>query len=135
MKRNCTLRKDLYGQALKYGAVGVVNTLLTYFTFVLLRKVGAGLAEANVTAFALGMACSFALNKFWTFRSHDHRLMREALFFAIGGGVCWSVQWAAFHLLLTWLPENIAMIGGMGTYTLTNFLFNKFITFNTNKPA
>lgn len=113
----------------KYGVVGVINTLLTLVIFIGLRALGVGLDISNLLSFAAGIACSFLLNKLWTFRAKDRRWMHEGLWFATGAAVCWLVQWGAFRLMVMLVPEIVAQIGGMVVYTLLNFNFNKWITF------
>ncbi len=121
--------KEEFIQFLKYGVVGIVNTLLTFFAFVGLRKAGVGLDASNFLSFAAGMACSFILNKLWTFRSKGQKWHRESLLFLLGAALCWALQWAAFRLLLLVLPEMVAQVCGMAVYTLLNFCYNKLVTF------
>lgn len=124
--------KEEFVQLCKYGIVGVVNTLLTLGTFVALRAIGVGLDLSNLLSFVAGMVCSFLLNKFWTFNAGKGRWGREALLFFCGAGICWLVQWGAFRLILIYMPEIVAQLGGMVVYTLANFFFNKLITFKSN---
>lgn len=70
-------------QFMRYGMVGVVNTLLTFVSFVLLRHIGVGLDLSNFLSFSLGMICSFTLNKLWAFRARGGSVVNEALFFSV----------------------------------------------------
>lgn len=121
--------KRSYIQLVRYGLVGGVNTALTFSTFWLLRSLGAGLDVSNLVSYVAGMACSFVLNKLWTFGAKGGRYGRELLLFAIGAGLCWAVQWCAFRAALLAVPELLAQATGMVVYTLLNFIFNKLITF------
>lgn len=124
--------KKTFPQLMKYGAVGVVNTLLTFTSFLLLRRAGAGLDAANFVSFALGMLCSFLLNKLWTFRAGRHHIFREAALFFAGAALCWCVQWLFFRGALRLTSEPVAQVVGMAVYTVLGFLFNKTVTFKRN---
>lgn len=118
-------------QFVRYGIVGVVNTLVTLASYWLLKWAGTGIGAANALSYALGMACSFTLNKRWTFRAAGRRYGREVALFVAGGALCWGVQWLAFKAMLTaGVPEVVAQVAGMVVYTVLNFLFNKCITFS-----
>ena len=116
-------------QFMRYGMVGVVNTLLTFVSFVLLRHIGVGLDLSNFLSFSLGMICSFTLNKLWAFRARGGSVVNEALFFFCGSIMCWGIQWVVFRGLLLLLPELVAQLGGMAVYTSLGFIFNKMVTF------
>ena len=59
----------LPGQLLRFGLVGVSNTLLTLAAFTLLHGGGVSAAPAAALAFALGAANGYRLNRRWTFRA------------------------------------------------------------------
>lgn len=113
----------------KYGIVGIVNTLLTYFVFIALRHINVQLDIANASGYTAGMVNSFLWNRRWVFRAAHKKWQRQAVSFLLGAGICWLVQWAAFHALLTLMPEKAAYLLGMAVYTLANFIYNKSVTF------
>src|ERR1700726_5299368 len=58
-------------QFLKFGIVGVSNTLLFFATYTLLLKVfGVWYLAAAAIGFALGAVNGFLWNRRWTFRGH-----------------------------------------------------------------
>jgi putative flippase GtrA len=58
-------------QLLKFGIVGVSNTLLTFIVYTLLLKVfGVWYLAASAIGFAVGATNGFLLNRRWTFRDH-----------------------------------------------------------------
>src|ERR1700726_3592253 len=58
-------------QFLKFGIVGVSNTLLFFATYTLLLKVfGVWYLAASAIGFAVGAVNGFLLNRKWTFNEH-----------------------------------------------------------------
>ena len=58
-------------QFLKFGIVGVSNTLLFFATYTLLLKVfGVWYLAASAIGFAVGAVNGFLLNRKWTFKGH-----------------------------------------------------------------
>ena len=58
-------------QFLKFGIVGVSNTLLAFAVYTLLLKVfGVWYIAASAIGFAVGAVNGFLLNRRWTFREH-----------------------------------------------------------------
>ena len=54
---------------LRFGVVGISNTLLTLAAFWVLTGLGAGAPLASALAFAAGAVNGYVLNRSWTFRS------------------------------------------------------------------
>ena len=90
---------QMTGQGLRYIAVGIVNTALG-FAVILLLDIGLGLHSmtANASGYLIGAACSYVLNKTYTFRSQrsDNQAVPEFILLML---VCWvvnaSVLWVA----------------------------------------
>ena len=58
-------------QFVKFGIVGVSNTLLTFAVYtVLLKAFGVWYLAASAIGFGVGTVNSFLLNRRWTFRGH-----------------------------------------------------------------
>src|ERR1700692_3924649 len=58
-------------QFMKFGIVGVSNTLLTFAVYTLLLKVfGVWYLAASAIGFTVGAVNGFLLNRRWTFREH-----------------------------------------------------------------
>src|SRR5450432_2482615 len=65
------LRAPVVVQFVKFGLVGVSNTLLTFAIYTLLLKVfGVWYLAASAIGFAVGATNGFLLNRRWTFREH-----------------------------------------------------------------
>jgi putative flippase GtrA len=65
------LRAPVVVQFVKFGLVGLSNTLLTFAIYTLLLKVfGVWYLAASAIGFAVGATNGFLLNRRWTFREH-----------------------------------------------------------------
>jgi putative flippase GtrA len=65
------LSASLVAQFVKFGIVGVSNTLLAFTVYILLVKVfGVWYIAASAIGFAVGAVNGFLLNRRWTFREH-----------------------------------------------------------------
>src|SRR5438270_747571 len=64
-------RVPMLTQFVKFGVVGVSNTLLTFLVYTLLLKVfGVWYLAASAIGFCVGAVNGFLLNRRWTFRGH-----------------------------------------------------------------
>src|SRR5271157_3531173 len=65
------LNTPLLVQFIKFGIVGISNTLLTFAVYTLLLKVfGVWYLAASAIGFTVGAINGFLLNRRWTFRDH-----------------------------------------------------------------
>jgi len=138
-------------QLLKYGVIGVMNTLITLVAFYLLNtRLRLPYGAANVIAYVLGVINSFLWNRGWVFKVKTN-IRRQALLFGTGFLICLTLQLLVSWLLLEgfgWknLPDdvipffpmkhagqNIVMVIAMVAYTLANYAYNRFVTFNEHK--
>lgn len=131
-------------QLIKYGIIGVGNTLITLIVFYIFNTIcGFPYAVANVIGYVLGLINSFIWNRNWVFKTHNN-LWREASLFFLGFAVCFGLQLGVSFILLNmtpiadieleWLPmkntsENIVICISMMVYTLANYCYNRFVTF------
>ena len=118
-------------QFIKYGLVGVLNTLITLsIIFVFMKLLNVSYILSNAVGYLFGFINSFILNKIWTFKSKKS-IGRESFFFVLIFVICYLLQLALLVILKEKLqikPEY-AQIIAMGFYTVINFLGNKYITF------
>lgn len=135
--------KKTFIQLLKYGIIGISNTLITLAVFYVVNTLlGYGYALANTLGYVLGVVNSFVWNRTWVFRTQGN-VLREASLFVLGFIVCYALQMGFSQWLLTtpladvqlaWLPmkntgNNIIMCLSMVVYTLANYVYNRFVTF------
>lgn len=132
-------------QLLKYGVIGVSNTLITFVVFYImntLMRLPYGLS--NVTAYVLGVINSFIWNRNWVFKTGG-KFWHEAGLFVVGFLICLTLQLIVSWILLegvgmknmaeiSWLPmkktgQNIVMLIAMVVYTIANYVYNRLVTF------
>lgn len=132
-------------QLIKYGLVGVSNSLITLIViFVCNDLIGMKLMLADVIGYVAGLINSFIWNKNWVFKSHNRRLRNEMVLFFVGFLVCFGLQFLTVLLLRNPMKAlDISLLGissdaigeyaavclGMVVYTLSNFVYNRCITF------
>ena len=111
-------------QAIKYGIVGVSNTVITAVVIWIMMKLF-GCSDVA------GVLNSFIWNKQWTFRS-SAGWIGSAVRFGVVFGVCYLLQLGLLvYVLNSYLsidPYYNQLIA-MAFYTVINFIMNKFYTF------
>lgn len=119
------------GQAVRFGVVGVVNTLVglavIYLAMAALRFDD---VAANVLGYAVGLAVGFALNRRWTF-AHAGRVLPTALRFAVAFVVSYVLNLATMLLLRDHFGVDpyIAQAAGVPPYTIAFFLLSRYFVF------
>ena len=119
-------------QAIKYGVVGLSNTLITMIViFVMMKLLGCREGLSNFTGYVAGLLNSFFWNKLWTFKGSKAGWGKSALRFAIAFAICYVLQYVVVLLLNAQLPIDhyYNHLLGMVFYTVLNFLMSKFYTF------
>lgn len=122
----------MFGQMIKYGLIGVINTLLTgTIIFLLMNGFGVPFKISNAVGYIVGFFNSFIMNKLWTFKGNQTSTIRQFIRFAAVFAVCYFLQLSLVVFLVEklCLSENIAQLAGMVFYTLIGFLLNKLFTF------
>ena len=120
-------------QAVKFGAVGVLNTLVDLgLYFVLTRWLGlAGMPVlAKSISYGAGILNSFAWNRTWTFRSQTSAwktLIPFVLVNLVGLGMNTGTMQIGLNVLH--LPELVSLGLATGLTLAWNFVLSKFVIF------
>ncbi|MDE7426265.1 MAG: GtrA family protein [Muribaculaceae bacterium] len=133
---------------IKYGTVGVINTLVCLGVIALCKSLlMINPLVSNFAGYTAGLICSFFFNKTWVFKSTG-KYTSEAFRFALGWGTCYLLQLGFLWLIwehttlknfehalggYTLSGYGISTILAMVLYTVLNFLYNRFITFRNIK--
>lgn len=114
----------------KFAAVGVANTLLTLAViFALKSMAGVDDVPANALGYALGLACSFLLNKRWTF-GHTGRWLPAVARFVAVFLIAYSANLAVVLMLIrVGLNDYVAHAAGMPLYTLVFYCGCRLLVF------
>src|SRR5262249_14079355 len=124
-------------QFVKFGIVGVSNTLLTFVVFtVLVKGFGVWYVAASAIGFLVGTVNSFLLNRRWTFRGHVGDALTPVRWFVVQGcGL--ALNLALIYLLVdgAGLDRLLGQAGAIGVVTVLPFLANRAWTFRMDAPA
>jgi putative flippase GtrA len=118
-------------QFVKFGVVGVSNTLLTLVVYTLLLKVfGVWYLAASAIGFAVGAINGFLLNRRWTFRDHvgdAFTPVRWGIVQTCGLGVNEGLLYVFVHDAA--LDKLLAQVCATAFVTVSTFFANRAWTF------
>lgn len=126
--------KALAAQMLKFGLVGIVNTLITLAVIYIASSIfHVHYIAANVIGYTLGFLNSYICNKLWTFKSKGP-VRSETLRFIAVTGFCYLLQLGFLVMLKEGVAINkdLAQLFAMVFYTVINFFGHRFFTFSSN---
>jgi putative flippase GtrA len=124
-------------QFVKFGIVGISNTLLTFAVYtVLLKGFGVWYLGASAIGFAAGTVNSFLLNRRWTFRGHVGDALTPVRWTVVqctGLGINEGLLYVFVHDAS--LDKLIAQALATAVVTVTTFAANRAWTFRTHAPV
>ena len=121
---NSTLR-----QAGRYGAAGIINTVLGYSLIFALQALGTSPYIANAAGYGVGFIVSFFLQKRFVFGSSG-QTSQEAVKFTLAFLASYAANFLVLHILLTaGTNPYLSQIGGFATYFAAMFLISKIWVF------
>lgn len=130
-------RTHVLVQFLKFGVVGVSNTLLTLAVYTLLLKVaGVWYLAASAIGFVVGATNGFLLNRRWTFRGHvgdAFTPVRWGVVQGCGLGINEGLLYLFVHDAQ--LDKLIAQVCATAVVTVTTFFANRAWTFRVHHPV
>ena len=124
----------------KFLLTGVINTLVgALVMFLLYNLAGCSYWFSSAANYLVGGTVSFFLNKYFTFRNKE-RSWAQVARFVLAVALCWMVAYGvAKPLTLRLLASesesvqtNIAMLVGMGLYTVLNYFGQRFFAFKSS---
>lgn len=130
--------KKLFDKTMiKFVLVGAVNTLVGCgVMFLLYNLANCSYWLSSAANYVVGGIVSFFLNKYFTFQNHERSWKQVVKFIAIVA-VCYLLAYGAAKPAVMWLlsgqtvkvQENVAMVVGMGLYTVLNYFGQRFFAF------
>ena len=127
-------------QFVKFGLVGVSNTLVYYACYSILVRLGCHYALANGIGFVISVLNSYLWNNLFVFKKTEGRkrstaaaLVKTFISYALTGLL---LQTLLLHLLIdiAGISKYIAPLLCVCVTTPLNFLLNKFWTFRDQAP-
>src|SRR3954451_10293544 len=124
-------------QFVKFGIVGVSNTLLTFAVYgVLLKVFGVWYLAASAIGFIAGATNGFLLNRRWTFRGHvgdAFTPVRWAIVQGCGLGINVGLLYLFVHD--AGIEKLLAQAFATAVVTVTTFFANRAWTFRAQRPV
>jgi putative flippase GtrA len=124
-------------QFIKFGIVGVSNTLLTLVVYTVLLKVfGVWYLAASAIGFAVGATNGFLLNRRWTFREHVGDALTPVRWGVVQTGGL-GINEALLYLFVhdAQLDKLVAQVCATAVVTVTTFFVNRAWTFRVHTPV
>jgi putative flippase GtrA len=123
-------------QFVKFGLVGVSNTLIAFAVYTVLLKVfGVWYIAASGIGFAVGAVNGFLLNRRWTFREHvgdSLTPVRWGVVQSCGLGCNLALVYLFVHGL--GMDELLGQIPATAIVTVLTFIVNRAWTFRVHTP-
>jgi putative flippase GtrA len=131
------LSMPLVGQFVKFGIVGVSNTLIFFLVYTLLLKVfGVWYLAASGIGFAVGATNGFLWNRRWTFRGHVGDALTPVRWFVVQtSGLFLNLGLVYLFVDGAGLGELLGQAVTIVIVTLTTFFANRAWTFKTHPEA
>jgi putative flippase GtrA len=124
-------------QFIKFGIVGVSNTLLTLAVYTVLLKVfGVWYLAASAIGFAVGATNGFLLNRRWTFREHVGDSLTPVRWGIVQSGGL-GINEGLLYLFVhdAHLDKLLAQVCATAVVTVSTFLVNRAWTFRMHAPV
>ncbi len=124
-------------QFVKFGIVGVSNTLLTLVVYTVLLKVfGVWYLAASAIGFAVGAINGFLLNRRWTFREHVGDALTPVRWGIVqSGGLAINEGLLFLFVHDAQLDKLLAQVCATSVVTVTTFIVNRAWTFRMHTPV
>lgn len=124
-------------QFVKFGIVGVSNTLISFAVYILLLKVfGVWYLAASGIGFAVGAVNGFLWNRAWTFRGHVGDALTPVRWFVVQScGLLVDLGLVYVFVDGLGLDELVGQVMTTMIVTVLTFLVNRAWTFRGHTPA
>src|SRR5271167_1657481 len=135
-RRARRLNTPLFVQFVKFGIVGVSNTLITFAVYTLLLKgFGVWYLAASAIGFTCGAINGFLVNRRWTFRGHVGDALTPVRWFVVQGcGL--ALNEGLLYLYVDRLGVNklLGQALSLSVVTVLTFFANRAWTFRMHHP-
>ncbi len=124
-------------QFVKFGTVGVSNTLLSFAVYTLLLKAfGVWYVAASGIGFTVGAVNGFLLNRRWTFRGHIGDALTPVRWFVVQGcGLGLNLSLVYLFVDGIGMDKLIGQVPATAIVTVVTFLVNRAWTFKMHPKS
>jgi putative flippase GtrA len=131
------LNMQLLAQFVKFGLVGVSNTLITFVVYtVLLKAFGVWYVASSGIGFAVGAVNGFLWNRAWTFKGHVGDALTPVRWFVVQGcGLLVNLGLVYLFVDGAGLDELVGQGFTIAIVTVLTFFANRSWTFRMRAPA
>lgn len=122
---------DGVNKFVKFGLVGVLNTLINWIIFALLNFIGVYYIVANVIAYVIATANSYIWNSKWVFEYNGKNKKETTAKFVILNLIGLGLNTGILYLLVDMVGFNklIALVITTGIVMIINYIVNKLWVF------
>lgn len=124
------LSDDLF-RFIKFGLVGILNTLINWILFIILNSLGLYYIISNIIAYSISTLNSYLWNSKWVFKYSGDNLKETSLKFIILNIIGLILNTIILYLLvdIVGLHKLIALIITTGIVMILNYFINKVWVF------
>jgi putative flippase GtrA len=135
--RRLRSNRPLLAQFVKFGIVGISNTLLTFAVYTLLLKVfGVWYLAASAIGFVAGAVNGFMWNRRWTFREHVGDALTPVRWFVVQGcGLALNLGLVYAFVDGAGLDKLLGQACATAIVTVVTFFVNRAWTFRMHPRA
>jgi putative flippase GtrA len=122
-------------QFLKFGLVGLSNTLISYLTYAVLVYFTVHYQIANIVAFIISSLSGFLLNRSWVFKAkHSAATMQLVKYYIIyGSSLIISLALSCFWIEMLGINKYLPPILNLCITVPYNYIFNKIWAFREQR--
>ena len=121
-------------QVIKFGIVGVANTIIGYGTYLILITFGVNVQLAMAGNWVIGSIFSFFLNKYWTFGQKNSDFASVIRFIIVCTvAMLLNIVFVTIAVNFLGMEKKIGGLVSMGLVIVVNFLGQKFFAFRRHK--
>ena len=124
------LSDDLF-RFIKFGLIGVLNTLINWILFILLNSLGVYYIISNVIAYSISTLNSYLWNSKWVFKYNEDNVKETSFKFIVLNIIGLTLNTIILYLLVDIVRLNklIALVITTGIVMILNYFINKLWVF------
>ncbi|HEX2016523.1 MAG TPA: GtrA family protein [Solirubrobacteraceae bacterium] len=129
------LRSPIVAQFVKYGVVGIVNTLLSVALIVLGDRLGVWHIAAYAVAYGVGAINGYVVNRRWTFQASAPHSRLAVRYFVVQGAALLASTGLVYLLVdVAGMQHVLGQLIAIATAVTGGFFANRWWTFAQEEP-